>query len=294
SQAMTDARDAARDEREAGTLERAATTFARAEIAGERFASAARRDREAEIRDLTAKARDLAAEALDRAAAEKAGRQDEMVSPRDRRMHRAARNYDNLLGESGNEARVRAAADRAHAAEDRARAAEDRAKAAEDRDQARLALEKAHLDELTGAYQRGIGLVVLQLEIERARRSSGRLVLAYVDVDGLKRVNDREGHACGDALLKTVATTIRSKMRSYEPIVRFGGDEFVCAFAEIDDDVAAARFEEIQSSLNAGQSGAAISVGFAALEPGDSLEDLIARADDALIRTRGGRDSQVP
>ncbi len=68
-------------------------------------------------------------------------------------------------------------------------------------------------------------------------------MLAFVDVDGLKEVNDRDGHAEGDALLIDVAATIRSKLRSYDPLVRFGGDEFVCAFSDFDLDAVRVRFD---------------------------------------------------
>jgi predicted signal transduction protein with EAL and GGDEF domain len=55
------------------------------------------------------------------------------------------------------------------------------------------------------------------------------LVVAFVDVDGLKRVNDTEGHLAGDALLIAVADSLRACLRSYDLVMRFGGDEFVCA-----------------------------------------------------------------
>ncbi len=70
-------------------------------------------------------------------------------------------------------------------------AADDRDHAASDREQARADLRRAQLDELTGAFGRELGMVEIEREINRARHGNGRLVLAYVDVDGLKQVNDR-------------------------------------------------------------------------------------------------------
>ena len=137
-----------------------------------------------------------------------------------------------------------------------------------------------------------MGNVALQAEIARARRSDGRLVLAFVDVDRLKELNDREGHAAGDALLVDVVKTIRSKLRSYDPIVRFGGDEFVCTLADADLDDARLRFGEIQAALGKLREGRSISVGFARLEPGDTLHDLTERADADLYEAkRAARDA---
>ena len=118
-----------------------------------------------------------------------------------------------------------------------------------DREHARAALRDAHLDELTGTYRRGMGSHALEREIDRARRGTGRLVLAFVDVDDLKTFNDREGHAAGDALLVNVVTAMRSRLRSYDPVIRFGGDEFVCALADADLVDAHRRFDEIQQAL---------------------------------------------
>ena len=86
------------------------------------------------------------------------------------------------------------------------------------------------MDSLTGVWLRGPGLAELQREIDRVRRGSGRLVVAYVDVDGLKAVNDTTGHAAGDAILQYAVGVLHAHLRSYsELIVRLGGDEFLCA-----------------------------------------------------------------
>jgi diguanylate cyclase (GGDEF)-like protein len=255
--------ESSRLDREKGASEREATATARAQTSFERASIAARRDETARMRDLTAKARDEAADARDRAAAE---------------LERAL----STGGEAAEALRDRAAADRAQAAADRADAAADRERAASDREQALGDLHSAHLDDLTGAQRRGVGSAALQQEIDRALRSDGRLVMAFVDVDGLKSVNDREGHAAGDALLRAVAAAIRSNLRSYDPIVRFGGDEFVCALSESDLDAARRRFEGIAETLAQAVESGSISVGLAPLRADDSLEGLVARADAAL------------
>ena len=183
-------------------------------------------------------------------------------------------------------ARATAAADRARAADDRSRAADDRAQAAADRDQAAAEIARANLDDLTGFYRLGLGQVVLQREIDRARRGIGSLILAYCDVDGLKKVNDGQGHAAGDALLKVVADAIRTRLRSYDTVVRVGGDEFVCALTEVDLEQAAGIFDEIQVALREMRDPASISYGLARLRDGDSLAELMDRSDGALRKSR--------
>lgn len=182
--------------------------------------------------------------------------------------------------------RTQAVVDREWAAADRAEAAADRAAAMRDRERARVALRRAQLDPLTGAFGRELGLVALEREIDRARRGNGRLALAYVDVDGLKQVNDSQGHAAGDALLRDVVEAIHQHLRSYDPTVRVGGDEFVCAMGDTTVGEARSRFEQISATLGR---DAAISVGFAELRPRDTLAALTERGDEALYAAKRRR-----
>ena len=183
--------------------------------------------------------------------------------------------------------RKQAGVDRERAAVDREHAALDREQAAADRRMALAELHRAHVDDLTGAYRRGAGEAALQQEIDRARRVGDDLVVAFVDVDGLKATNDLLGHAAGDARLRNVVRAMRSKIRSYEPIVRFGGDEFVCSVAGVGIEGVEARFAEIAKVLGDDDSPGAVSVGLAGMRPDDTLKDLIDRADEALIAVRG-------
>jgi diguanylate cyclase (GGDEF)-like protein len=241
----------------------------RAERATLRDARARKRDLAARARDDSAKARDDAAALLDSELGDRPG------------SSRAAR------------VRVWAAADRASAAADREQAALDREQAARDRAHAQADLERAQLDGLTGAYRRSLGELALTNEIARARRSGGRLVLAFVDVDSLKERNDHRGHAAGDALLRSVVAAIRSNLRSYDLIVRFGGDEFVCGLSNTDLDGAIRRFDEIRDALRRADDAGSISVGLAALGPSDTLQDLTARGDAALYRAKQERSAKT-
>jgi diguanylate cyclase (GGDEF)-like protein len=176
--------------------------------------------------------------------------------------------------------------DRAAAAEDRRHAAADRDLAGIERDRAKIDLEKAQLDDLTGFYRLGLGTAVLQHEMDRSRRSGGRMVVAYCDVDGLKQVNDERGHAAGDQLLKGLAGALRSHLRSYDPVVRVGGDEFVCALSETNLEQAGRVFRDVQDALAEELDDASVSVGLAALRPEDDLATLLERSDQALRESR--------
>lgn len=145
------------------------------------------------------------------------------------------------------------------------------------------------IDSLTGVFRRGAGELALTHEIERSRRLGRSLVLAIIDVDALRDVNDGQGHAAGDALLREVPKAIISAVRSYDVTVRWGGDEFVCALSDVTLEAAAERVDGIQRALEARRSGASISVGLAELADNDTLESLIARAADNLYRTRTER-----
>ncbi|MFI5259644.1 MAG: GGDEF domain-containing protein [Candidatus Limnocylindrales bacterium] len=149
-------------------------------------------------------------------------------------------------------------------------------------------LRGAHLDDLTGAFRRETGKLALRHEIDRARRADGRFIVAFVDVDGMKSVNDRDGHAAGDHVLQTLVWTMRSNLRSFDPVVRYGGDEFVCGIGGVDVRDVERRFEAIGQALQ-DEVGVGISVGLAGLEPDDTLERITARADAALLNAKRRR-----
>ena len=255
---------------------RLATHVARAKTAQLRARTAAQRDASGAARDETEQRRNL----------------------RDEAVGGSVGAADSPLAEKLEQVRVRAAAARVRAAAARVRAAssEDRAAQGEDsaaRERARLEAELlgAHLDDLTGAFRREMGRLALNHEIDRARRGDGRFVIVFADVDGLKLVNDRDGHAAGDHVLKRLVWTMRSNLRSFDPIVRYGGDEFVCGLGGVDHDVVARRFEAIDRSVQS-DVGVGISVGLAGLETDDTLDLLTARADAALLDVKKQHGSQ--
>jgi diguanylate cyclase (GGDEF)-like protein len=242
---------------------------------------------------LTICKRDRRAEARDRAAEKR----DRVADDRDA----VADGHDRAAGFSVSERR-RATGERDTAARDRARSARDREQAAQDRRQAARERAQAGVDALTGALLRDRGLTDLQREIDRARRADGRLVLAFVDVDGLKAINDAKGHAAGDQLLRDVAGALRTGLRSYDHVIRCGGDEFLCALPHTGIEQARRRFAEVARNLTQKTPSASVSIGLAALVNADTRDELIARADAALYAERrsaatsivGGRPRHAP
>jgi diguanylate cyclase (GGDEF)-like protein len=253
------------EDRARAASERADAARDRGAATTERQAVARRLERAGQESDEAAERRDRAAEALDEAAGE---------------IERASALHSVRDSQRAPDARARAASGRAEAASDRQVAARDREHAADDR-------EASATDELTGARRRGAGLAELRREIDRARRRSEPLVAAFVDVDGLKEVNDTQGHRAGDELLAAVGDALGRSLRSYDLVIRVGGDEFVCVLSDITVEDARQRLAAVCERVGAGRAGGSISVGFAELQPDDSPHDLIARADAALLDARG-------
>ena len=202
---------------------------------------------------------------------------------------RVTREASTISRQATHAARARTSRLRVKTAAGRDATATARDEAALERARLEAELDSAHLDALTGVFRREMGRLALTHEIDRARRGDGRFVIAFVDVDGLKSVNDRDGHAAGDRVLRTLASTLRSSLRSFDPIVRYGGDEFVCGLVGADLDQVERRFDAIGRSVQ-NEVGVGISVGLAALASGETLDQLTARADAALLDARKRRD----
>jgi diguanylate cyclase (GGDEF)-like protein len=249
-----------------------------AEVRPEDRSPAESRDRVADGRDLTSELYDRAAEARD----DRARSRDDEAEGRDQRQPGpgAASDRNEALRD-----RWGAGSDRAHAAADRKASWSDRAASAKDR-------TVASIDPLTGARNRAPGILELKREMARAKRTKQPFVLAFIDVDGLKATNDSFGHAAGDRRLRQTADTIRAHLRSYDLLVRIGGDEFVCGLLDLRPEQAAARFAVVNADLaKSGQES--VSVGLAELEAEDAFEDLIGRADLALYHYRDQRSSSA-
>lgn len=151
---------------------------------------------------------------------------------------------------------------------------------------------QAMLDPLTELLNRR----GFQREVERAfrhvERYGGRAVLAYFDLDGFKAVNDRHGHAAGDALLQAVARSLRRRVRASDIVARLGGDEFAVLLWNLSDDDAAAKAAALGREIAAAAidwEGEAISVGASAgtaLLAGPDPMAAVAAADAAMYRRK--------
>jgi diguanylate cyclase (GGDEF)-like protein len=175
---------------------------------------------------------------------------------------------------------VVAAADRDRAGLDRAIATQERADADEER-------EILQRDQLTGVLQRSVGLMALERELSRSSRFGTPLVVVFIDVDGLKRVNDQHGHDRGDEILRSLGDGLLSGMRPYDFAFRYGGDELVCVLPGLFAAQAEARFRVLQAKLASGTIPVPITFGIAERRPGESAEDLLRRADAELYDTWG-------
>jgi diguanylate cyclase (GGDEF)-like protein len=122
-----------------------------------------------------------------------------------------------------------------------------------------------------------------------------RSVVCLVDLDGFKAVNDADGHAAGDAMLRAVGIALGGAVRETDTVVRLGGDEFaVLADTTVgfSGEVLAERLRAAVAEVG-GARGVTASVGVAEVEPGDDVEDLMHRADAAMYRSKTAGGDRV-
>ena len=161
----------------------------------------------------------------------------------------------------------------------------------------------ASTDPLTGVVNRRRFFHTAEAELYRARRYDRPLVLALVDIDHFKRINDTYGHAVGDDTLKTLAHAFANRLRRSDLFARFGGEEFVCLLPETQLGDGLRLCERLRQMVETiklqtpGKNepfGFTISVGVADLQhEGDSLNQLLARADAALYKAKRDGRNQV-
>lgn len=159
---------------------------------------------------------------------------------------------------------------------------------------------KATYDDLTGVFNRGTILEILQRDLAHAERTREPVAVILADLDDFKRVNDTHGHAIGDAVLREAAKRLSAPMRPYDTIGRYGGEEFLivlpgCGVAAALQVAERVRLAVSGSAVNTTASDVAITVslGVAAVEAGQSedVDRLIQAADEALFRAkRAGRN----
>lgn len=153
-------------------------------------------------------------------------------------------------------------------------------------------------DPLTSLPTRVVLLDRLDQARRRSRRNNDLMAALFIDLDGLKSVNDRHGHEEGDAALIRAADRIRSCMRDGDTVARFGGDEFVVLCESLDHEGQATRVAErvLETLADDSELPLSASIGLA-FDRGGALTalDLVGRADAAMYRAkaRGGNRAEV-
>jgi len=158
--------------------------------------------------------------------------------------------------------------------------------------------EMATTDKLTGAANRQVFDMLFEQTVKGARRRREPVSVVSLDIDHFKAVNDGFGHAGGDEVIQALAKTLRSGMRESDTLCRWGGEEFLVLMPNCTAEDAGVRAEEIRrrvrsQSVRFGreQIDITVSLGVAQYREGESLSELVGRADAALYRSkRAGRD----
>lgn len=149
-------------------------------------------------------------------------------------------------------------------------------------------------DRLTDIMNRRMGIKYLEKQIERVKREKVPLTVCFVDVNGLKKVNDNYGHLEGDELLKNVAQILQNNIRSADAVARMGGDEFLMIFSnkriEEVKDVWARIEEKVEkwNKITDKPYNISLSHGFAQkeFEDGLSSDELIEKADSQMYKDK--------
>ena len=160
----------------------------------------------------------------------------------------------------------------------------------------------SHHDALTGLLNRRAIEYLLDREDQRLQRFGDPYTVLLVDIDHFKRINDRLGHAAGDAVLCAVSRTLQAKAREVDRVARYGGEEFCILLPHTLHDGAIQAAERLREAINLinipwgdEHISVSISTGLAcAGTPGESLQSLLKRADEALYQAKAeGRNRVV-
>jgi len=149
--------------------------------------------------------------------------------------------------------------------------------------------ELAELDELTGSFNRGCIMRMLDDEIARAHRSKVPCSISLIDLDWFKRINDTYGHPTGDEVLRTFAITVFANIRNIDRFGRYGGEEFLLVLPDTPEDEALKLLDRLRaivadldwSAFSPGLQ-VTLSAGVAMLRPHENPDTFLARADSAL------------
>jgi diguanylate cyclase (GGDEF)-like protein len=151
-------------------------------------------------------------------------------------------------------------------------------------------------DSLTGLLNRRAIVEILQKELARAERERESVSVILVDIDHFKKINDTQGHPAGDAVLCRVSQIMKSSVRSYDSVGRYGGEEFLIVLSGCPSELATKRAEQFRFMLSEPSSDPSenqitVSMGVAVGHGPIKMEELLSIADDALYQAkRNGRN----
>ena len=160
--------------------------------------------------------------------------------------------------------------------------------------------QKALIDPLTGLPNRAAWSERLDHEISEWQQHGNTLMLAMLDLDHFKRINDNYGHLAGDKVLKLIASVLRKRLRGTDFIARFGGEEFVLLMPSTAPAAGMKLLEYLRASIEAcpfhfkgERVTITISMGLTAFKPGEHSDLVLKRADQALYRAKNAGRNRV-
>lgn len=160
--------------------------------------------------------------------------------------------------------------------------------------------QKALVDPLTGLPNRAAWSERLEHEIAQWQQHGNSLLLAMLDLDHFKRINDNYGHLAGDKVLKIIASVLRKRLRGTDFIARFGGEEFVLLVPNTPLAVGARLAETLRAAIEAcpfhfkgERVTITVSMGMTAFKAGEHSDLVLKRADQALYRAKNAGRNRV-
>jgi diguanylate cyclase (GGDEF)-like protein len=169
-------------------------------------------------------------------------------------------------------------------------------------ERAEMLSEWATIDPLTDLFNRRYFRQRLEEEFHRARRYNLPLSLLLLDIDDFKSVNDRFGHPAGDTVLRALADLLRRNVRAFDVCCRYGGEEFVLVLPGSDAEDALSTARRVRQAVEAQRLpvradeppvGVTLSIGSITLRAGDTVDDFIGAADEALYEAKRCGKNQI-
>ena len=161
---------------------------------------------------------------------------------------------------------------------------------------------QAHVDYLTGIYNRRHFMERAEQELSRAHRYAKPLSMLMLDIDHFKQINDRHGHKVGDTVLKAVADLSQATFRDVDIVGRLGGEEFAALLPETDQPAALEAAERLRATIanariplpGAPPVSFSVSIGVSSMDsPEDNIDALLQRADKALYKAKDSGRNRV-